>query len=440
MTTRVASLLRWLLALLWLAETVLIVADWPPLRHVAEAGIALYLVAALFAARRQSLVLCAIVGGAAALVAWRFDLWLAALDGLRISLMFAGLMPILIVTRVTASLLPAVIESRRRLAALPEAHRRVAQAWSTHAFGAVLNTGALSVAASLSAPGASAEERLRIALSSMQGLNLAVLWSPFFVGMGYIASRLPAVPAWQTLLLGLALACGALAGAGARLVGLRRLPASLAATLRALAPIGLPAGIAAGAVVAAATWLASGTLEAVILVMPLLCGAVLLPRRGALAQAAAETMTGMARLHDEILVVSVALLLGAVLAQAPAIADALAPLLGDAPPAPLVLAILLGGMVLPSILGIHPIVTVTILLVVLGRTHHAVAPIVLLQAGLLGWALGTLISPSSLSVVIAARLFDVPVRRLVWSPNTGFVALMAAASLAALLGLNALLR
>jgi hypothetical protein len=108
----------------------------------------------------------------------------------------------------------------------------------------------------------------------------------------------------------------------------------------------------------------------------------------------------------------------------------------DLPPAALIGGTL-GLIVGASLLGLHPMVAIPVLIPLIASLPRAgVSEPVLLLVAVYGWAIGTLNSISSLSVVLAAASFRVPMERLVLSRNLAFVVTFTALSIVLLSILN----
>jgi hypothetical protein len=75
------------------------------------------------------------------------------------------------------------------------------------------------------------------------------------------------------------------------------------------------------------------------------------------------------------------------------------------------------GMMLASVVGVHPVISSTAMLAVFSGGHADAHPALLMQAHLIGWGAGTMSSVASLSVITCANLFKVPSRQLVLGPN-----------------------
>jgi len=92
------------------------------------------------------------------------------------------------------------------------------------------------------------------------------------------------------------------------------------------------------------------------------------------------------------------------------------------------------GMMLASVVGVHPVISSTAFLAVFSGGHADVHPALLMQAHLIGWGAGTMSSVASLSVITSASLFGVRSRDLVLGTNLWtalFYAMIGGAALCA---------
>ena len=92
-----------------------------------------------------------------------------------------------------------------------------------------------------------------------------------------------------------------------------------------------------------------------------------------------------------------------------------------------------------GLMGVHPIVTGTVLLVIFTGIDTGLADLVLFEAMLTGWGLCTTISLGSLSIATGSAMFDIPPTRLISLTNIGYVFLTSALIVAVLAALNLVL-
>jgi len=85
-------------------------------------------------------------------------------------------------------------------------------------------------------------------------------------------------------------------------------------------------------------------------------------------------------------------------------------------------------MMLASVVGIHPVISSTVMLALFSYGGASVHPALLMHSHLIGWGAGTMSSVASLSVITCARLYRVKSTSLALGHN------MIVAFLFALLG------
>jgi hypothetical protein len=359
------------------------------------------------------------------------------LEGLDQALLFPAFLGTITLVRALAAVHPAVERARERTERLPNEARALGFFLGGHLFGAVLTAGSFALLAPLADPRASEAERARLAAMALRGSCLAVLWSPFFVGMALVTRHLPELPLWRVTLLGLGLSLLALLltlAHDARGAGRFLTPA-----LSALAPLLPPVGGAAAAIVLVASLTGLPSLAAVLLVTPPAAALWLAVRPHGTARAVASRTFELAgRLAEEMLLVGVVTVLGRVLAASSGIEVLAAPLRSGLVPGWLLLGAALAVIVLLAVAGLHPLATVAITMALLTEGPPPVTPLALAGLGLLGWALGTMLGSTSLSLLVARSAFELPARALSPGPNGRFVLLFGALSVALLALLDAL--
>ena len=75
-------------------------------------------------------------------------------------------------------------------------------------------------------------------------------------------------------------------------------------------------------------------------------------------------------------------------------------------------------MTLLSLIGIHPVISSTMLLSIFTSSFHEISPPLIMQAHLLGWCTGTMSSIASLSVITCSSLFQIPSYKLCYGVNS----------------------
>jgi hypothetical protein len=219
-----------------------------------------------------------------------------------------------------------------------------------------------------------------------------------------------------------------------------RSAAGLRLALQSLAPVALPIVIAALIVVATTAMTGFSTLQALIIALPIPCLlAIVQIKTGSVTQALRQTAAGIGRIGPETSILTFATILGVVF-------EASLPHTGlldwlkenSLPAAGIVFAVIL-SMSAAGLVGIHPIVSGTVLLVIFTSIPTGVADLVMMQALLIGWGLSSGISIGSLSIATGAAMFKIPPTDLVTRANIVFVFLTSVITGILLTGLNTLL-
>ncbi|SME90341.1 hypothetical protein SAMN06265365_101300 [Tistlia consotensis] len=421
--------------LLWACAALQILTGARLFADAAGFCVALIAVAALATSRGMGPRVLAILGGGGLALAWLADDWPAALAGLDRAAAFAAFLGCLYALRGIVQASPALPTVQSAFVAFRPTARRGALQLLGLLFSVPLAIGAISIIAPLVAKEEDPAIREDIATWALRGVGLAVLFSPFTVCMGIVVSSLgSALPMAWLLIVGFATAL--LLAAIPHALGQCRLPRSLprafwVALWRVLAPVVL-------LIVANMTLVFAGGLtpvRAAILLVPLVGLAVTLRRDRAAQRQTAETILAAWRRFDaEIAIFVGSLVFAGVVTTIPEVREPVARLTELLGPGALIGATVLGIAVMASV-GVHMVVTATILLTVFAPFMPDTPHLVLLGlAGLMGWAFGAMAAAGSLSFVAAVNILGVRARRLAFGPNLRF---MAAAMLA--LGLVGLL-
>ena len=427
---------RLLLLAIWLGTVVSLFLPtdswWAP---IVASGLGLYILSALPHARRETLIIVTLIGLLSAVLLFTGADSSQILNGLQRTLVFAALLPTLQLTRATARRLPVVQFSQQRMRALPLRGANISILLGSQLFGAVLNTGAFAMMAAVIPENAEAEQRRSAALASLRGMNIAVLWSPFFVGFAVANTYWPSVALWQIMPLGLALVVLGLILA--LLLFARPLNwDGLSKALYCLRPLLLPMIFAASLVIGIGLFTPLTTLGSILVIMPALCWSQLLRQPGATRAISRDPYINLSSFGDDLLIISAAMILGTLAETAPAIDSYITPILSvySAPAA--VIALIIGSMVAGGLVGLHPMISGTILAVGLTQIPLGISDLVLMQSLLIGWGLTSMTSLSSLSMITAGAMYQVPPLRLFFSINIIFASLFAAICVLILTTLN----
>ena len=402
-------------------------------------ALAAFVVLAWLRASRHIRVLFVVVTGVSAAIAFWGGVPHALARGYQRSQIFGAFLPSVLFLRATAEESPRLERLRHGLGSLAS---DAAQNWTlfgSHALGAVLSVGAMSVVAPVVSRGADDRQRTLLATSSARGVGAAVMWSPFFVAMGFTSQLVPHVAIGELMAIGAGLGAIGLALSMAMFTP-RLTRADFVASVAQLKPLVLPMAIVIAAVVGASVaWHLPG-LSSVSLVVPVCC-VIYLAMLGASAtrSAARRTVASFARLADELLIVIGATILATVVAASPfarTIGTHITPgmISGFALIAALVFVLYLFGLA-----GLHPMIGAGIVLPVIGAGSFGVSHAVLVSTGIFAWGLSASISMWSLPIVAAAMSFHVAVRALVTRRDFAFGVAYGLAGAIYLGAVNALL-
>jgi hypothetical protein len=427
-------LVAFTLVAMWACQEVRLVTGW---RYAGFAGIGFfvaYFLGVLATARASQRWVIAGVSATAVALAWRYSVPDALLSGIRSAVLFAAFLATMQMLRVALESSALVGEVRSHFARLSSREQHDSVLLRAKLVASVLGAGALAVVAPILAPDVSGERRKEFAQSALQGIGLAVLWSPFFVAMAVATRFVTGVS------LGVAVANGLVMGAigfalSHFLYGERGRLRALLATRRTL----VEAAILAGAIILANYAWGLSSLEAVVIGIPIL--SVWVARRELRAQPAATIRRWVSTLESiavEALVVGSALVLGEVVNELVRSGVLAIPHGPQAWPVIVLIALPPFLMLGISLLGLHPIVTASCLLPLL-TSIDKLHGLVVIGSVLLGWMLSVVLSTFVVPVMYAATVFGVRHGELVRGRNLRFCAAFVPIAVAYLWALNAFL-
>lgn len=398
---------------MWIGELAGIVRPLAIVSAITAALLGVFVLIALARASRHIRVLFVVVIGASTAMALASHVPEALAHGYQRSQIFGAFLPSVLFLRATAEESPRLDRLRAGVGSLGTGAAQNWTLYGSHALGAVLSVGAMSVLAPVVARGADRAQRIALASGCARGVGAAVMWSPFFVAMGFASQLVPHVAIGQLMAIGAGLAAIGLA-ISQRLFTPRLGVAAFRASVANLAPLLLPMAAVIAAVVGASALFALPGLQAVALVVPICCAAYLAYLgMAAVRGAARRTVRSFARLADELLIVIGATILATVVAAMPAaraIGAGISPgmISGFA-----LIAMLVFVLFLLGIAGLHPMIGAGILLPVVAGGPFGIGHAVLVSTAVFAWGLSASISMWSLPIVAASLSFEVPVRSLV---------------------------
>ncbi len=425
--------------MVWIAEVLRIVHPQPLLATIGGTALAAFIVLAWLRASRHIRVLFLVVMAACTLMAWRHGQWEAIARGFDQSQIFGAFLPAVLLLRATAMASPRLAHLRETVAGLDEAGVRNWTLYGSHALGAVLNVGAMSIVAPVVARDPADAGRAELAGSAARGVGMAVMWSPFFVAIAFTSQLAPQTRVWEVMLI----------GAGLTVIGFMlshfiftpslRL-ADLGASLVRLAPLAAPTLALLAAVVAATVVLHLTALQSVSLVIPLCCIAYLPTlARDARRRSLALALAAFSRLADELLIVVGATMLGVVVAALPEVRALAADVTPGMIAGPMLLAALVLSLVALGFVGLHPMIGASVLVPVLAGGAFGLCAVVVVSAAVFAWGLSSAVSIWTLPVVVASNAFGVSVRQLLSPRALVFGAVYAIAGVVYLAAANAAL-
>lgn len=438
-----------LLIVLWAAELLVILLPGQELlRSVGAVGLVAFVAGALVVGRNGARLFCAVTLGLSAWVVGRHGDWALLWQGWQNALVFAAFLPTLALLRGMAGDDPRLARYQETLARDDTSCGPQDRApWllvGAYAIAGALAMGAAAVlAAFANKPGTHEPlehgERIRAGQAVVCGTGLAVLWSPFFVALAVVSQHLPALPLWQIMGTGFALSVVACVLAAVTRMSVRR-PIVLWRVVLAVRPLAAPILLAALAVMTVSAVTGLPTLQTVLVVVPALC-LLILPRRpsGTVGRLAGTTMGSLMRMRDEVTIVCCAMILGTVLRGTPEVATVAATLLPAGLPDALVIAAGVLGLIVSSMVGVHPLVGGVTMLALLSSTASPLPDLVIAMTVLLGWSLSSMVCIPALNVVVVASMFDTERHHLVLGDNLRFAALFVPLGVGCVVALNALL-
>ena len=413
-----------LLVALWVLQEVLIahgpstLPQWAPLGVLALYGLAGFVVS------RASIRLVTLFAlGAAAALAVEFGIERSLLNGTRAAALFIAFLSTMQMLKVSIELGPGLERVRREQEALGAREQHDAMLLRGWLMGSIFAAGTLAIVAPLIGPGRSPQTRRTLGQSALQGVGLALLWSPFFVAMAVCMRLSAGITLGAALANGLAMSALGLAISHAAFGG--RLQAGWMKPLwRAFAA---SAAMALGVVLIHRHWGLSNS-EAIVAAVPLI--AIVMARRAVLQApraVARQWFVSLEAIAGEALLVGASLIFGEVMKDLLAqglvrLPDGLA-----AWPVPLLIVWPSLAMVALSVAGFHPIIGASVLFP-LQSSLAVLHPVVAAGSVLTGWMLAILLSTFAVPVMFAASVFRVAAAELVTGAGLRFGLMFAPAA------------
>lgn len=426
-------------AALWLLGVIRIFRPEPLIIDVLSALLVCFVLLALPRTSWHTRVLLCVLALATAGLAAGFDQWDAILLGLAKGSVFPAFLATIVLLRATADQRPEIVTARRLFAAIDPHRQAGGLIIGSFLVGSILQVGVFAILAPILGRDATFEERRRVFLVAMRGMALVPMWSPFVVGMAVATVYLPSVPLWQIMALGLSLgALGILLSV--TLFDRTGGPTTILHALKSLSPIVPAIAIAAFLVIGMTTISGYSTLQSLVIVIPIPCLlAVAFAPGGNVPLALRGTAMGLSRIGSETSILTFAMVLGITFEACLPAVGLLDALKSAALSPTIIIFIVIMAMNIFGLMGIHSIVTGTILLVLFTSIPTGVADLILLEALLIGWGLCTALSMGSLSIATGAAMFDLEPTQGISTLNVLYVFVASTLFAAILAAINPLL-
>ena len=341
------------------------------------------------------------------------DLFLAG----KYILIFAGLIPTMGLVRATAERLQNVKKSQMLLSKLPKGYFASGFQITAHFFGAVINTGVFAMLAAAMPINSSTEYRQTAAEAALRGMSSSATWSPFFVAFVVGQVYIDPDSSWIGLAVGLVMAL-IFTIISIFLLNKRINYAQTMASLTCLAPVLSTLIIIIFLVLGSAIFFGLTALSAVIVVMPLLVICYVFSRPTEIRPIATETLHYLKKNTDDVVIISFAMLVGFFVTNSPETLTIFQEFGFLSMPDWCVLIFIPVVMSTLSLVGIHPVISSTILLSIFTTSNFHISGPLIMQAHLIGWCAGTMSSVASLSVITCSTLFKVPSSKLCFGVNS----------------------
>lgn len=339
-----------------------------------------------------------------------------AFSGGRFILIFVALIATMTLSKATAATMPSVRRTQDNLARLSPENSSAGLQIAGHVFGGIINTGTFAILSAALPKDSDNHRRKLAAEAALRGMVTSAVWSPFFVAFAVGERFVGTAHAWLAMAFGLATAflftliCTFFFSAE---FSFRTIQKSLAC----LRPIAWRVVIVLTSVLAFALIFNLTALSAVVTVMPLLVIVQFLRYPQNIRAIVKSTRDGLALTSDDLIIISMAMLIGYVAINTNGLEQL--GLVGPHSMYPGWLALIATPvvMMLASVVGIHPVISSTVMLAIFSNGGAAVHPALLMQSHLIGWGAGTMSSVASLSVITCARLYQIKSTKLALSHN-----------------------
>ena len=331
-------------------------------------------------------------------------------------LIFACLIPTLTLVRSTAMTMSSVTETQKSLASLDSASSANGIQLTSHMLGGIINVGTFALVAVALPQDADTRRRYIAGTATLRGMNSAILWSPFFLSFAVASVYLPEGFAAGAITLGVFNAVSFLLITQI-IFSPKESNISILQSLLPLKPIALRLVVIIVSVIVTSVLIGLTALSAVCVAMPALCIFQFLRRPNKIKDVFKNFNNLQKNSGDEVVIISLSMLIASQLGQADQITAVLASFFGMAPDVKMILFILPFLVWASSVIGIHPVISSAPLLAFIAPSLTVYDAAFVAQAHMIGWSTGTMVSFASLSTIIAAENFKISSAKVSFGVN-----------------------
>ena len=331
-------------------------------------------------------------------------------------LIFACLIPTLTLVRSTAMTMSSVTETQKSLASLDSASSANGIQLTSHMLGGIINVGTFALVAVALPQDADTRRRYISGTATLRGMNSAILWSPFFLSFAVASVYLPEGFAAGAITLGVFNAVIFLLITQI-IFSPKESNISILQSLLPLKPIALRLVVIIVSVIVTSALIGLTALSAVCVAMPALCIFQFLRRPNKIKDVFKNFNNLQKNSGDEVVIISLSMLIASQLGQADQITTVLAYFFGMAPDVKMILFILPFLVWASSVIGIHPVISSAPLLAFIAPSLTVYDAAFVAQAHMIGWSTGTMVSFASLSTIIAAENFKISSAKVSFGVN-----------------------
>ena len=331
-------------------------------------------------------------------------------------LIFACLIPTLTLVRSTAMTMSSVTETQKSLASLDSASSANGIQLTSHMLGGIINVGTFALVAVALPQDADTRRRYISGTATLRGMNSAILWSPFFLSFAVASVYLPEGFAAGAITLGVFNAVIFLLITQI-IFSPKESNISISQSLLPLKPIALRLVVIIVSVIVTSALIGLTALSAVCVAMPALCIFQFLRRPNKIKDVFKNFNNLQKNSGDEVVIISLSMLIASQLGQADQITAVLASYFGMAPDVKMILFILPFLVWASSVIGIHPVISSAPLLAFIAPSLTVYDAAFVAQAHMIGWSTGTMVSFASLSTIIAAENFKISSAKVSFGVN-----------------------